>query len=321
MRYSLPLFVLTLSSAAWAGLTIAPTGYELYLKMGTGATADLVSNGGRFDGQLSNTAAKSQTPFVNLWCVDAQLSFAYGASHGTKSLGFGEINGESTSRPTTTAPQAGPSNTPWASGQRDIRYEDVNPYNSNPDPLDNFRFGLQDTTGDAVSTNDGALFRYRMGAFLLDQYQAKGAALDLGGRVLLTGGDIGQGKYDPRNNTRNHAIIEAVWVAMDTDFDTDYRSLPAANSDTEFWFRSAVTYVKDNWSSTSLWSKWAVVSAWVSTCDPSGNSPCYVVNNGDKVQTFLTETPEPGFYGLLCTGLSALVWVATRRRKNDSAAT
>ena len=320
MRYSLFLFALAFSSAGWAGPTIAPTGYELYIKMGTGATADLVSNGGRFDAQLSKTVVGIRTPLVNMWCVDAQLNFNYGASYRTNSLGFSEINGESTSRPTTTAPQAGPNNTAWANGQRDIRYEDVKAYNPNADPLDNFRFALKDTTGATISSNDGALFRYRLAAFLLDQYQAKGATRDLAGKILLTGNAVGQGKYDPRNNTRNKAIIEAIWVAMDTDFDTNNRSIPAANSNAEFWFRTATTYVKDNWSNTSIWSKWAVVSAWVNTCGPNpNNKPCYVVNSGDKVQTFLTETPEPGFYGLLCIGLSALVWATTRRKKNDRA--
>lgn len=306
--------ILLLPLTLWGQLK-APQGWELYLKMGSSSTGDLVLNGGRFDGQLSHTAIVSATPFYNLWCVDAQLYFNWGASYRANSLGFQEINGESTTH--SGAQQPGPNNAPWTAGDRDVRYEDVLGYASpNPSGVDNFRQSLGLTlTGSAF---DGALFRYRMAGYLLDQYEAKSANLGTTAVLALNDANYGLGKYDPKDSTRNQSIIKAIWRAMDTDFDTDDQG--SANTNTLFWFNTAATYVNANWDNASLWQKWGVVSAWVNTCTPGSTSPCYVRNNGDRVQTFLTEIPEPGFYGLLSVGLSALFWTASRRRKNGAAA-
>lgn len=316
------------------GPTIAPTGWDLYLKMGP--SGDLVNNGGRFDSYISNapipSSATTAAPLAaNMWCVDAQLQFQYGVNYRTNSLGFEEINGEST---TKTGPQVNsPNQQPWTQGQRDVRYEDVQGYatsNNTSNGVDNFLKALPITL---VNGTDGALFRYRMAAYLLDQYQSSTSVLLSASdpeRRMLAAGSVGTGKYDPLNNDRNKSIINAIWRAMDTEYDTTNQG--SANGDTLFWYTTAAQYVDTNWADATKWSKWAVVSAWVADCDPNNNSPCYVRNNNgsdaNRVQTFLTErnppppsipdnpVPEPGFYGLLATGVSGLFWFASRRKKN-----
>ena len=266
--------------------------------MGPANTADLVINGGRFDGRLGTNSTNANNTLVNLWCVDAQLFFNWDTPYRANSLGFSEIDGESASGSTWTT---------GTGGSRDVRYEDAQAPNSFNDAIPNFRHA----TGFSPAGNapgEEALFRYRMAAFLLDQYNSVATFDNSQSTVFVNGVDaqFGTGKYDPRNSARNQAIIGAIWAAMDTDTDSDNRDAPAGNIQT--WFDTAATYVNTNWANASIWSKWAVVSGWTGTS--------YVQNSGGPVQTFLTETPEPGFYGLLCTGLGALVWTASRRKRN-----
>lgn len=339
------------------GPTIAPTGWDLYLKMGP--SGDLVSNGGRFDSFISTAPIPSGSgqPLpvaANMWCVDAQLQFQYNVNYRTNSLGFEEINGEGTTR--TGAQVNYPVQQPWTQGQRDVRYEDVGAYNPS-DTGDNFVNALRDLNGDAIATSnaaytDGALFRYRMAAYLLNQYEAfsggtfgtaAGAAnaSNLGTTTVLAdnAAAYGKGKYDPKGPTssaRNTAIIKAIWAAMNTEGDSSGNiASPTSDANILFWYKTATEYVRGNWNNASKWSSWAVVSAWVADCGSTNTAPCYVrnfnnTNYGDanRVQTFLTErtplpptipdnpVPEPGFYGLLATGVSGLFWFATRRKKN-----
>lgn len=305
-------FLITIPAALWAGPTIAPTGNELYLTMGPSNTADVVINGGRFDGRLGTDPVNANNTLVNLWCVDAQLYFNWDTPYRANSLGFEAIDGESASGNTWTA---------GTGGSRDVRYEDVvAPNGVSNDTIANFRFA----TGYNPSGSDpgeDALFRYRMAGYLLDQYSSLATFDNNQTTVFVDGVDtqFGTGKYDPRNSARNQAIIGAIWAAMDTDTDGDDR--PALAGDVETWFNRAATYVNTNWASNALWSKWAVVSGWAGTT--------YVQNSGGSVQTFLTErnpptntpndpVPEPGFYGLLCTGLGALVWTASRRKNSQA---
>lgn len=304
----LPSIVL-FTTSLWAGPTIAPTGWDLYLNMGAnnndGTNSDYVTvggmSGGRFEGRLGTSNLAGQNRNLNLWCVDAQLYFNSNTTYRANSLGFEQIDGENTT---------GNNWTNGGGGSRDVRYEDVpgftnnGAYNPTTGANDNFRIALGVTLANGVT--DGAKFRYRMAAWLLDQYELKSS--NLGDTAELVGASIGQGKYDPRNSTRNQAILKAIWSAMDTEGDAPDQTL-SGNSAT--WFNKAATYVNTNWQNGSLWSKWNIVSGW------SGTS--YVRNYGGPVQTFLTETPEPGFYGLLCSGLGALVWMANRRKKNADA--
>lgn len=301
-----------MSVSLLAGPTIAPTGNELYLTMGPSNTADLVINGGRFDGRLGTSPTNANNILVNLWCVDAQLYFNWNTPYRANSLGFSEIDGESASGNTWTT---------GTGGSRDVRYEDALAPGAvmaggNAATTPNFLFatGFNPPGADPDDLGEEALFRYRMAGYLLDQYEGNGFVRPVGfnDETELTGASIGTGKYDPNNLSRNQSIIGAIWAAMDTDTDNDNR-LPLAGA-VQTWFTRAATYVNANWSNSALWSKWVVVSGW------EGSN--YVQNSGGPVQTFLTEripdnpVPEPGFYGLLCTGLGALVWATKSRAKN-----
>ncbi len=291
MSRSLSLCLFLCPALLLAGPTIAPTGHELYLTMGPSNTANVVNNGGRFDGRLGTNPVNANNPLVNLWCVDAQLYFNWNTPYRANSLSFSEINGES-----------GAGNN-WAGGSRDVRYEDVLAPDTNP-ATPNFRHATGFTPPSAPGAE--ALFRYRMAAYLLDQYSASSAT---GATTELTGSDVGVGKYAPVNSTRNQAIIGAIWAAMDTNTDSDDRAVPSGNIAT--WFNRAASYVNTNWNNSALWSKWVVVSAWAGSA--------YVQNGGNTVQTFLSEVPEPGFYGALAIGLSALYAAASRRRARQNA--
>ncbi len=315
----LPL-ALTIPAALFAGPTIAPTGNELYLTMGPSNTADLVINGGRFDGRLGTSPTNANNTLVNLWCVDAQLYFNWNTPYRANSLGFSAIDGEGASGNTWTA---------GTGGSRDVRYEDAlapgqvmagGTAASTPNFL--FSTGYNPPGADPDDLGEEALFRYRMAGYLLDQYSSL-ATYDADQTTVFVNGvdaQFGTGKYDPRNSARNQALIGAIWAAMDTDTDNDNR--PALAGAVQTWFNRAAAYVNTNWANSGLWSKWVVVSGWAGTT--------YVENSGGPVQTFLTErtpipqlpnnpVPEPGFYGLLCTGLGALVWVANRRKQDDGA--
>lgn len=310
MNKSLLFLTFAVTGTLLAGPTIAPTGWDLYLRMGpnsnSGTNSDYVTvggaSGGRFEGTLGTSSTSSANRNINLWCIDAQLYFNPNTSYRANSLGFNEINGEGQLR---TGTQQAPS-VPWGSGQRDVRYEDVPGYVNNGAYVpatganDNFLVPLGIALKSDVS--DGATFRYRMAAFLLDQYESN--ASSLGNQVKLAVQNIGQGKYDPRNSTRNQSILRAIWTAMDTEGDSPNQ--PNLSGDAAFWFNEAAKYVNDNYAESN-WTKWRIVSGWSGTT--------YVRNSGETVQTFLTETPEPSFYGLLGAGLSALAWAARRKKK------
>lgn len=313
---------------AGPGQTSAPIGTDYYLTMGGSSAADLVVNGGRFNGSLSSTQITSANTgaLVNLWCVDAQLYFNWNGVYRANSLGFEEINGEGTTFPGQS--QVGPGQTSWADGYRDVRYEDVQRpgvITSGP----NFSINTNGATNyDPAGTAAGeeALFRYRMAGYLLDQYTSVATYTSDQTTVFVKGdGLYGIGKYTPTNTTngRNQAIIKAIWSAMDTDTDTGgSNDQPALAGDVQTWFDRAALYVSTNWNTQAAiteWSKWVVVSGW--------DSNNYVKNSGGPVQTFLTErppsltdVPEPGFYGLLATGISGLFWFAARRRKDNTQA-
>lgn len=298
------LFLLTpLALLALNGPTIAPTGHELYLRMqsisGQPDGTDYVTingvSGGRFDGRMGTSSTTANNPLLNFWCVDAQLYFNWDTTYRANSLGFEEINNES-----------GSGNN-WAGGSRDVRYEDL------PSATDGFAHGLGISL-DANETQAG--FRYRMAAYLLDQYELRSSSL--GTTTLLASSDTGSGKYDPKNSERNQAILKAIWTTMDTTGDAPAQAAPSGNVLT--WINAARDFVGSGTNySSSMWNKWAIVSGW------SGST--YVQNAGGPVQTFLTErtpppnipdnpVPEPGFYGLLATGVSGLFWFATRHKKN-----
>jgi hypothetical protein len=273
-----------LVSLASAQPTSAPVGHELYLQMGPSGPAHDVINvsgiggGGRFTGYINTGGFSGSLGQVNLWCVDAQLQFNWNGQYRTNVLGFHEINNEGTTH-------SGPlGSTPWAAGHRDVRYEDIANFSG---PGDRFRNQLV-STNPLVNAGYEAAFRYRMAAWLITQYRSKSSLA---------------GMYDPIDNNVNRAIQRAIWVTMDTTGDTDDVNNDLASID---WFRAAADYVDANFHS-SEWSRWAVVSAW----EPA---TAYITNSGLRVQTFLTEVPEPGFYGLLALGLSALVLMRSRRR-------
>ncbi len=321
---------------AQAGPTIAPLGHNLWLTVASNQR-NLVGNGGRFTGYVnstgffnnqdisannegSRTANLNDTVLnnnglptqridnnpavngggtttvnvpatkINVWCVDTQFQFDDWRAYRTNILLLSEVNGETGSA-------------------RDVRYEDV-PKGNDPlaNPNDGFRNALENNAGNTAGlpvftaaddyTGREATFRYQMAAWLLMQYKD-------------TNGSTANGRYEPANTSRNQAIQQAIWAAMDTSQDPEVESLSSfANNENNdrYWFRQAATYVA---SLTEAQRKvefrnWAVVSAW--------NDSNGLQNVGNRVQTFLTEVPEPGFYGALALGLSALV-LARRNRK------
>jgi hypothetical protein len=179
-------------------------------------------------------------------------------------------------------------------GTYNIRYEDLG-YGS-ATGTDYFRIALPASVSVANTAPQQAAFRYRMAAWLITQYQAG---------PTYEASDY----YSPADTARNDAIQTAIWAAMDTQGNNPNLTL---SGDALTWFNDAATFVGNNYNDP-LFSRWAVVSAWVigtSLSNTDGNP-----NSGlGVVQTFLTEVPEPGFYGLLALGLSGL-WLAIKRRR------
>lgn len=270
--------LLLLSLVAQAGPTVSPVGENLYFKVGTNSSLDDIiwvdSLGG--GGRFNGYAGTTSNPstLINLWCVDSQLTFNRGTVYQANILTFDSIG-----------------------GSYNIRYEDLG-YGSTGS--DYFRIALPDSVSVLDTAPEQAAFRYRMAAWLITQYQ-DGSAYD------------NTDYYSPDDTARNDAIQTAIWAAMDTQGNNP--SLTLSNGATQvtessYWFNQAANFVANNYNDP-FFNRWAVVSAWV-----IGTS----LSNTDEttglgvVQTFLTEVPEPGFYGLLALGLSGL-WLAIKRRR------
>lgn len=141
-----------------------------------------------------------------------------------------------------------------------------------------------------LSGSYDATTRYRMAAALIEKYSLSDEMPD-------------------GNNSTNKAIQRAIWSIMDTDtinnnlMGQDATAIGATNTEIE-WAKANLV---------SLDAKWAVISGQL-TGDGTGFS------NLSATQTFLVKftgndltVPEPGFYGALAVGLSALLFFKRQR--------
>lgn len=143
---------------------------------------------------------------------------------------------------------------------------------------------------------DSATIRYRMAAWLIEQYTGFPNGPNAGGVWSDTSS----------NALKNRAIQAAIWrILMDStgSWDTVWD-----NYAWDTWITNAYNaVVKQKWQG---FRNWGVVSWGV---NPQGDL------SGTAYQTFLVQVvPEPGFYGLLGLGLSALIFFARRRQSATS---
>lgn len=187
----------------------------------------------------------------------------------------------------------------------------TNTYNANVTPLTALNQGAWDGSvryEDVVGTNSGgwyydlgngfntADYRYRMAAWLVSQY------------LQFPAGPT------PDNNATNRAIQAAIWKVMlnqSLTYDSDVLALNVSNgapAGYSTWIDAAKAYVSANYNNP-FFQNWAIVSGAVKQVNGS-----WVFDSTNKKQTFLIQTtPEPGFYGLLTLGLTALFLTLQKR--------
>jgi hypothetical protein len=182
-------------------------------------------------------------------------------------------------------------NLPTPPGSPRARYGDIDDY-STSDGDGRWTNTLGDNLSNPSSWQyNTSLIRYRMAAWLISQY----SGMPAGGPTVKDARDV--------------AIQRAIWAIIHNSVGGDitgYSSISGTVGDpttVRHWVEEAKKAA--NYNTIDL-SRWAVVS-WV------------VSANGalleDDRQTFLVQiVPEPGFYGLLGLGLSALLFFARRRQ-------
>jgi hypothetical protein len=282
----------------------APIGADFWLTVGhhnagLETQADVVGNGGRFSGYVNtsgfyNTSGGAASLNQNIKLYTPAQPDVPGNSTGTAPLAnTTRINLWCVDNQLSFEPwkayQANILTLNYIGGAYDIRYENL-PLNG-----DGFANPIPNNLGVANLSPDQAAFRYRMAIWLVTQYEGAGGAGDY---------------RNPLNNDRNKAIQHAAWAVMDTTGNGPATAINAYSKNghtSSYWFNEAATWVAGNFNH-NLFKRWAVVSAW-NTAGGLSNNPA-----SDRVQTFLTEVPEPGFYGLLALGLSGL-FVAIKRRR------
>lgn len=179
-------------------------------------------------------------------------------------------------------------NLPTPPGTPRARYGDIDDY-STSDGDGRWTNTLGDDPSNPSSWQyNSSRVRYAMAAWLVTQY----SGMPGGGPTLKDARDI--------------AIQRAIWAIIHNSVGGSggYSTIGTGTTDTTvaYWVNQAKTaYTQIDPS------RWAVVS-WL--VDESGN-----LRDDVRRQTFLVQiVPEPGFYGLLGLGLSALIFLARRRR-------
>lgn len=169
-----------------------------------------------------------------------------------------------------------------------------------------FSAGGSGWTNDLGSGNNNPLARYQMAAYLVTQFNPFDTSIS--------------------NTPQNLAIEEAIWAITNNNIGTAQQAGHSAigpntgNTSVGYWVNQA----ESNWQSfaaSPTAQKFAVVS-WGAL--PDGTLLNGPYNTNGAMQTFLVElpnapTPEPGFYGAMALGLSALVLVVNRRKNKAKA--